>query len=62
MGAIPASYEIRTCKRRNDMTARWNTIVSMMLGLVSLIVFVTGLVTGVSLTSFIVLAVIAVAT
>jgi hypothetical protein len=44
------------------MTARWNTIVSLVLGLVALILFVVGLVTGVSLTSFIVLAVIAVAT
>jgi hypothetical protein len=44
------------------MTARWNTIVSLVLGLVALIVFVTGLVTGVSLTSFIILSGIAVAT
>ena len=44
------------------MTARWNTIISLVLGLVALIVFVTGLVTGVSLTNFIILAVIAVAT
>ena len=44
------------------MTARWNTIISLVLGIVALIVFVTSLVTGVSLTSFIVLAVIAVAT
>ena len=44
------------------MSARWNTIVSLVLGVVALIVFVTGLVTSVSLTSFITLAVIAVAT
>ena len=44
------------------MTARWNTIISLVLGLVALIVFVTGLFSGVSLTSFIVLAVVAVAT
>ena len=44
------------------MTARWNTIISLVLGLAALIVFVIGLVTGVSLTSFIVLAVVAVAT
>lgn len=44
------------------MTARWNTIISLGLGLVALIVFVTGLVTGASLTSFIVLAGISVAT
>ena len=44
------------------MTARWNTIISLVLGLVAIIVFITGLVTSVSLTSFIILAVIAVAT
>ncbi len=44
------------------MSARWNTIVSLVLGVVALIVFVTSLVTSVSLTSFITLAVIAVAT
>ena len=44
------------------MGARWNTIISLVLGLVALIVFVTGLVSGVSLTSFIILAVISVAT
>ena len=44
------------------MTARRNTIASLVLGLVALTLFVIGLVTGVSLTSFIVLAVIAVAT
>ena len=35
------------------MTARWNAIVSLVLGIVALIVFVTSLVTGVGLTSFI---------
>ena len=44
------------------MTARWNTITSLVLGIVALIIFVTGLVTSISLTSFIILAVIAVAT
>ena len=44
------------------MTARWNTIISLVLGIVALIVFVTGLVTGVGLANFVVLAVVAVAT
>ena len=44
------------------MTARWNTMISLVLGLVALIIFVIGLVTSISLTSFIILAVIAVAT
>ena len=44
------------------MTARWNTIISVVLGLVALIVFVIGLVARVSLSSFVTLAVIAVAT
>ena len=48
--------------RRTMMTARWNTIISFVLGLVALVVFLFGVVTGVSLTSFITLAVIAAAT
>jgi len=44
------------------MTARWNTIISLVLGLVAIIIFVIGLVSSISLTNFIVLAVIAVAT
>jgi hypothetical protein len=44
------------------MTAHWNTTISLLLGIGGLIVFVVGLVTGVTLTNFITLAVVAVAT
>jgi hypothetical protein len=44
------------------MSKRWNNFVSIVLGLVAIVVFVIGLVTGVNLTTFIVLAVIAVVT
>ena len=42
----------------NFLTARWNNMLSIALGIVTLIVFIAFLVTGVSITSFIVLVVV----
>ncbi len=42
----------------NFFSARWNNIISIVLGIAALIVFIAYLVAGVSVTSFIVLVVI----
>ena len=42
----------------NFFSARWNNIISIVLGIAALIVFIVSLITGVSVTSFIVLVVV----
>lgn len=44
------------------MTARWNNLISIALGIVALFVFIAVLTAGASMTNFIVLAVVGVAT